>query len=121
MMTTRTWSLCSDLDGVGTAMITSRVMSVPSSAHPRRVANPSRSPRQADFADPLGLGLSMRNRRRRHRLRARVSTLARRFAELPEYRTDANAQAAIDRVRSRTMVAHEGLVTLYAVSYTHLR
>ena len=34
-------------------MITSRVMSVPSSAHPRRVANPSRSPRQADFADPL--------------------------------------------------------------------
>src|SRR5664279_6286730 len=54
MMTTRTWSLCSDLDGVGTAMITSRVMSVPSSAHPRRVANPSRSPRQADFADPLG-------------------------------------------------------------------
>src|SRR5659263_238829 len=56
MMTTRTWSLCSDLDGVGTAMITSRVMSVPSSAHPRRVANPSRSPRQADFADPLGVG-----------------------------------------------------------------
>src|SRR5664280_2307438 len=54
MMTTRTWSLCSDLDGVGTAMITSRVMSVPSSAHPRRVANSSRSPRQADFADPLG-------------------------------------------------------------------
>src|SRR5660397_243686 len=53
MMTTLTWSLCSDLDGVGTAMITSRVMSVPSSAHPRRVANPSRSPRQADFADPL--------------------------------------------------------------------
>src|SRR5664279_5691068 len=53
MMTTRTWSLCSDLDGVGTAMITSRVMSVPSSAHSRRVANPSRSPRQADFADPL--------------------------------------------------------------------
>src|SRR5450759_2198937 len=42
-----------DLDGVGTAMITSRVMSVPSSAHPRRVVNPSRSPRQADFADPL--------------------------------------------------------------------
>src|SRR5450759_5940675 len=34
-------------------MITSRVMSAPSSAHPRRVANPSRSPRQADFADPL--------------------------------------------------------------------
>src|SRR5450756_1548842 len=34
-------------------MITSRVMSVPSSGHPRRVANPSRSPRQADFADPL--------------------------------------------------------------------
>src|SRR5664279_2801214 len=57
MMTTRTWSLCSDLDGVGTAMITSRVMSVPSSAHSRRVANPSRSPRQADFADPLGVGL----------------------------------------------------------------
>src|SRR5664280_962623 len=57
MMTTRTWSLCSDLDGVGTAMITSRVMSVPSSAHPRRVANPSRSPRQADFADPLGTAL----------------------------------------------------------------
>src|SRR5450759_236121 len=57
MMTTRTWSLCSDLDGVGTAMITSRVMSVPSSAHPRRVANPSRSPRQADFADPLGRAL----------------------------------------------------------------
>src|SRR5664280_1618777 len=55
MMTTRTWSLCSDLDGVGTAMITSRVMSVPSSAHPRRVANSSRSPRQADFADPLVL------------------------------------------------------------------
>src|SRR5665811_1412319 len=55
MMTVRTWSLCSDLDGVGTAMITSRVMSVPSSAHPRRVANPSRSPRQADFADPLGV------------------------------------------------------------------
>src|SRR5664280_2872554 len=54
MMTTRTWSLFSDLDGVGTAMITSRVMSVPSSAHPRRVVNPSRSPRQADFADPLG-------------------------------------------------------------------
>jgi hypothetical protein len=54
-MTTRTWSLCSDLDGVGTAMITSRVMSVPSSAHSRRVANPSRSPRQADFADPLGV------------------------------------------------------------------
>src|SRR5674536_235068 len=57
MMTTRTWSLCSDLDGVGTAMITSRVMSVPSSAHPRRVANPSRSPRQADFADPLDVGV----------------------------------------------------------------
>src|SRR5664280_1416785 len=57
MMTTRTWSLCSDLDGVGTAMITSRVMSVPSSAHPRRVANSSRSPRQADFADPLVLGV----------------------------------------------------------------
>src|SRR5450759_4442730 len=56
MMTTRTWSLCSDLDGVGTAMITSRVMSAPSSAHPRRVANPSRSPRQADFADPLDFG-----------------------------------------------------------------
>src|SRR5664280_932690 len=53
MMTTRTWSLCSDLDGVGTAVITSRVMSVPSSAHSRRVANPPRSPRQADFADPL--------------------------------------------------------------------
>ena len=35
-------------------MITSRVMSVPSSAHSRRVANLSISPRQADFADPLG-------------------------------------------------------------------
>src|SRR5664280_229536 len=62
MMTTRTWSLCSDLDGVGTAMITSRVMSAPSSAHPRRVANPSRSPRQADFADPLTRGLRSASR-----------------------------------------------------------
>src|SRR5664280_1483789 len=115
MMTTRTWSLCSDLDGVGTAMITSRVMSVPSSAYPRRVANPSRSPRQADFADPLGVVL--------HPLPARFTTWPPTIShEMPTSRVPSPVDALlssrdrcpqesvqhVDGNRNRTLMARSG-------------
>ena len=39
MMTGRAWSLCGDLAGVGTAMITTRTVPAPLPAHNRRVAH----------------------------------------------------------------------------------